>query len=222
MPVEVFNQTFGRDEEKVFGENTSRQFESIAVPSLEDFEALRAQLKELQRQNDELTLAQSRKADAQALQNLAERSLDRQHAEQVIADLKLAIADTTVFTNALFAALDAHEQRIGTANAKVHHEVTSLQQQSHASALVAQGHLDAFQGKTTAIALSQSTLQTELKVMLTLAQQTQAEIQTKAADTAAIKHWQDWSAQMSQGGFWTRLLWLFRGNPPALQSSQNT
>jgi len=44
MPVEVFNQTFDRDEVKVFGENTSRRFESVAVPSIADFEELRAQL----------------------------------------------------------------------------------------------------------------------------------------------------------------------------------
>ncbi len=210
MPVEVFNQTFDRDEVKVFGENTSRRFESVAVPSIADFEELRAQLKDLRRQNGELV--QLRKVDVQALQNLAERSLDRQHAEQVIAELKLAIADTSVFTNALFAALDAYEQRIGTANAKVHHDVTSLQQQSHASAVAAQGHLDAFQSKTTAIALNQSSLQTELKVMLTLAQQTQAEIQTKAADADALKQWQTWSDRMSRGGFWVRLLWVFRGH----------
>lgn len=153
---------------------------------------------------------------------MAERSLDRQHAEQVIAELKLAIADTSVFTNALYAALDAHEQRIGSANAKVHHEVTALQQQSHASALAAQGHLDAFQSKITAIALSQSTMQAELKVMLTLAQQTQAEIQTKAEDAAALKQWQVWSDRMNRGGFWVRLLWVCRGNPPEVQSSQNT
>lgn len=158
-------------------------------------------------------LVQMRKIDAQALQNLAERSMDRQHAEQVLAELKLAVADTTVFTNALFAALEAHEQRVGKVNAKVHHEVTALQQKSLAAALSAQGHLDVFKSKTAAFAQSQSAMQTELKVMLQITQQTQAEIQTRVEDASALKQWRAWSAQMSQGGFWARLLWLFRGNP---------
>ena len=219
MPVEVFNQTLDRDEAKVFGENTSRRFKSIAVPSIEDFEELDAQLKELQRQNSELL--KLREIDVQALQNLSERSLDRPHAEQVIAELKLAISDTSVFTNALFAALDAHEQRIGVANAKVHQEVTALQQQSHASALAAQRHLDDFQNKSKAIALSQTAIQTELKVMLSIAHETQAEIQAKAADADTIKQVQAWSEALQRGGLWARLVWLFRGKPSVTQSRQN-
>lgn len=220
MPVEVFNQTSGRDEEKVFGENTDRCFESIEVPSVEDFEKLRAQFQQLQCQSDEL--AQVQQDDGQALKNLAERMLDRKHAEQVVAELKLAIADPTVFTNALYAALEDHEQRIGTANAKVHNEVSALQQQSHASALAAQGHLDTFQSKTTAIALKHSSMQTELKVMLTLAQQTQADIQIKADELGELRQLQAWSVEMNQGGFWTRMRWVFRGNPSATQSRQST
>lgn len=220
MPVRVFNQTSGRDEEKVFGENTNRCFESIEVPAIEDFEQLREQLQQLQCQSDEL--AQVQQGDAQALKNLAERMLDREHAEQVVAELKLAIADTSVFTNALYAALDGHEQRIGTANAKVHHEVAALQQQSHASASAAQGCLDTFQRKTTAIAQSQSSMQTELKVMLTLAQQAQADIQIKADELRELKPLQAWSAEMNHGGFWARLRWVFRGNLSATQSRQNT
>ena len=208
MPVKVFNQTSGRDEEKVFGENTERCFESIEVPSVEEFENLRAQLQQLQRQSDEL--AQVQQGDGQALKNMAERMLDRKHAEQVVAELKLAIADTSVFTNALYAVLDDHEQRIGTANAKVHHEVVALQQ-SHLSALAAQEHLDACQSKTTAIALKQASTQTELKVMLTLAQQTQADIQIKADQLGELRQLQAWSAEMNQGGFWARLRWVFRG-----------
>jgi prolyl-tRNA synthetase len=210
MPVKVFNQTSGRDEEKVFGENTNRCFESIEVPAIEDFEKLRAQLQQLQCQSDEL--AQFQQGDALALKNMAARMLDREHAEQVVAELKLAIADTTVFTNALYAALDDYEQRIGTANAKVHHEVAALQQQSHASAAAAQEQLDTFQSKTTAIAQSQSSMQAELKVMLTLAQQAQADIQVKAdALVGELRQLQAWSAKMNQGGFWARLLWLLRG-----------
>jgi len=220
MPVKVFNQTSGRDEEKVFGENTNRCFESIEVPAIEDFEKLRAQLQQLQCQSDKI--AQVQQSDGQTLKNMTERMLDRKHAEQVVAELKFAIADTTVFTNALYSALNDHEQRIGTANAKVHHEVSTMQQQSHISALAAQGHLDAFQSKTTAIALKQSSMQTELKVMLTLAQQTQADIQIKADQLGELRQLQAWSAEMNQGGFWTRLRWVFRGNPSVTQSRQNT
>jgi hypothetical protein len=220
MPVKVFNQTSGRDEEKVFGENTNRCFESIEVPSVEEFEKLGAQLKLLQLQSDEL--AQVQQGDGRVLKNMAERMLDRKHAEQVVAELKLAIADTSIFTNALYAALDDHEQRIGTANAKVHNEVAALQQRSHVSATAVQEHLDAFQSKTTAIALKQSSMQTELKVMLTLAQQAQADIQIKADELRELKPLQAWSAEMNHGGFWARLRWVFRGNPSATQSRQNT
>ncbi len=267
MPVEVFNQTFGRDEEKVFGENTSRSFESINVPSVEEFGELSARLDWLHREQTDQR--QRHEKLAAALQSQAERMLDRQHADGVVAELKAAISDTTVFTQALYAALDEHDQRILNSYVQTREEIAELQQKSHVSALAAQSHLDAIQGQSTVIAADMKALQVELnlharqeiadlqqkahaatlaakahleeiqsratavaqslkerqaemKVMLTLAQQTQAEIQTNAADAAAIKQWQDWSAQMRQGGFWARLHWLFRGHPTAPQSSQST
>ena len=109
-------------------------------------------------------------------------------------------------------------------NLHARQEIADLQQKAHAATLAAKAHLEEIQSRATAVAQSLKERQAEMKVMLTLAQQTQTqtEIQTNAADTAAIKQWQAWSAQMSQGGFWARLLWLFRGNPPQVQSSQNT
>lgn len=266
MPVKVFNHTYGRDEEKVFGENTSRSFDSIAVPSVEEFNELSLRLDWLQREQTDLR--QRYEELAAALKSQAERMLDRQHANDVVADLKAAIADTTVFTQTLYAALDEHDQRIISSYVQARQEIAELQQKSLSSAQAARAHLDAIQGQSTVIAEDMKVLQTELnlqarqeitqlqqkahaatlattahieeiqsratdvaqslkerqaemKVMLTLAQQTQTEIQTNAADAAAIKQWQAWSDRMSRGGFWARLLWLFRGNPPALQSSQN-
>ncbi len=267
MPVKVFNHTYGRDEEKVFGENTNRSFNSIEVPSVDEFSELSTRLDWLQREQTDLR--QWHEELAAALQSQAERMLDRQHADGVVAELKAAISDTTVFTQALYAALDEHDQRILNSYVQTRQEIAELQQKSHVSAQAAQSHLDAIQGQSTVIATDMKALQAELnlqarqeindlqqnahtatlaakahleeiqsratavaqslkerqaemKVMLTLAQQTQTEIQTNAADAAAIKQWQAWSAQMSQGGFWARLLWLFRGNPPQVQSSQNT
>jgi septal ring factor EnvC (AmiA/AmiB activator) len=161
-----------------------------------------------------LHLRNFRKADALALKNMAERmSRSRSTLSKWFAELKLAIADTTVFTNALYAALDDYEQRIGTANAKVHHEVAALQQQSHASALVQlKGSLIRFKAKPPPLRRASRPCKPNLKVMLTLAQQAQADIQVKAdALVGELRQLQAWSAKMNQGGFWARLLWLLRG-----------
>lgn len=211
MSVKVFNHTYGRDEEKVFGENTNRSFGCIEVPSVEEFSELSARFDLLQREHS--NIRQRHEGLAATLKDQAAHMLDRQHADCVVAELKAAIADTTIFTQALYAALDEHDQRIISSHVQVRQEIAELQQKSHASEQAAQAHLQAIQDKSMTIAQGLKERQTEMKVMLTLAQLTQAEIKTRADEAASLKQWQDWSTQISRGGFLARLLWVLRGNP---------
>ena len=209
MPVKVFNQTFGRDEEKVFGENTNRGFESIEVPTVEEFETLQAAIQQLQSKSHELIQLQS--VDTQALKSLADRMLDRQEAERIFAELKSALVDTSVFSKALFEALDSHEQRISHSNALMRDEVAGLQKQSQTSAAVMFADMDAFHNKTNAMVQSFSAKQAELKVMLALAQQAQADAQLHAKEITALKDLQKWADHINSGGFWKRLRWFASG-----------
>jgi hypothetical protein len=162
MSVKVFNHTYGRDEEKVFGENTNRSFGCIEVPSVEEFSELSARFDLLQREHS--NIRQRHEGLAATLKDQAAHMLDRQHADCVVAELKAAIADTTIFTQALYAALDEHDQRIISSHVQVRQEIAELQQKSHASEQAAQAHLQAIQDKSTAIAQGLKKLQTELNV----------------------------------------------------------
>jgi hypothetical protein len=86
MPVKVFNQTSGRDEEKVFGENTNRCFESIEVPvALKTLKNFVLNSKQLQRQSDELTLAQFPQGRCPGFEKYGRAHVSiAQHAEQVV------------------------------------------------------------------------------------------------------------------------------------------
>jgi predicted nucleic acid-binding protein len=213
MPVKVFNETFGRDEEKVFGENTNRSFGEIEVPSTSEFQELAANVGRLRRE-----LAENRKlleVESQEREALSARSLDREHAERVMAELKESLADTSVFTNAMQAALHAHEKRLRAVTELARREVETLHHQAHASAVAAQASLETYRHEAAANAQKLSIKLTELKVMLEVSQQMNNEIRPQAEEIAGLRQLQAWSVQINQRGFWGRLEWLFRGNTDA-------
>lgn len=209
MPVKVFNETSGRDEEKVFGENTNRTFSSIDVPSIEEIEHLNAHLVWLDGERNEIL--QLLKVQDQAFKDLSMRMLDREHAETIVAELKSAISDTTVFTNVLYSTLDAHEQRLLDENLKVREEVQAFHQQADAAAQTAGASLNAYRTESQAGSLALETKVTEIKALLKLAMQIQDETRVHSQEFSELLKWQAWSTKMQQGGLWARLVWIFRG-----------
>lgn len=213
MPVKVFNETFGRDEEKVFGENTNRSFGDIEVPSVPEFQELTAHVGWLRRELDENR--RLLKVESQEREALSERSLDRKHAERVVAELTDSLADTSAFMHGVQAALDAHEKRLRAATERARREVETLHRRAQVSALSAEACLEKFRKESTSSAEKMGQKLIELKVMLEVTQKTQGLVLLQAQEISELRLMEVWHEEMNRGGFWMRLKWLFRGSTSA-------
>jgi hypothetical protein len=218
MPVKVFNETFGRDEEKVFGENTNRSFGDIEVPSVPEFQELAAHVGWLRRELDDnrrLLIVESQEREA-----LSARSLDREHAERVLAELTDSLADTSVFIHAMQTALDSHEERLRAATELALREVETLHHQAHASAEAARASLEALRQESIANTEKLDIKLKALQELLEVCQQLQCEIRPQVQEIDGLRQLQAWSNRMNQRGFWGRLAWLLRGNTAAERAQE--
>lgn len=209
MPVKVFNETFGRDEEKVFGEDTNRSFGEIEVPSVPEFQELTSHVAWLRRELDESR--ELLKVESKEREVLSARALDREQVDRVVAELKDAFADTSAFSNAMLAALQTHEKRVRSATEEIRNEVKMLLHQTQASASSAQNCLQDFRIESTAAGLNIGKSLMELKVLFEVTQKTQKAALLQAEEVAGLRRLEAWSESMNKGGFWVRLKWLFHG-----------
>lgn len=209
MPVKVFNETFGRDEEKVFGEDTNRSFGEIEVPSVPEFQELASHVAWLRRELDESR--ELLKVESKEREVLSARALDREQVDRVVAELKDAFADTSAFSNAMLAALQTHEKRVRSATEEIRNEVKMLLHQTQASASSAQNCLQDFRIESTAAGLNIGKSLMELKVLFEVTQKTQKAALLQAEEVAGLRRLEAWSESMNKGGFWVRLKWLFHG-----------
>ena len=219
MPVKVFNETFGRDEEKVFGEDTNRSFGEIEVPSVPEFQELASHVAWLRRELDESR--ELLKVESKEREVLSARALDREHVDCVVAELKDALADTSAFTNAMLAALQSHEKRVRSATEEARNEVKILLHQTQASASSAQNCLQEFRIESTAAGQNIGKSLMELKVLFEVTQKTQKAALLQAEEVAGLRRLEAWSESMNKGGFWIRLKWLFHGYADAELAQRN-
>ena len=209
MPVKVFNETFGRDEEKVFGEDTNRSFGEIEVPSVPEFQELASHVAWLRRELDESR--ELLKVESKEREVLSARALDREQVDRVVAELKDAFVDTSAFSNAMLAALQTHEKRVRSATEEARNEVKILLHQTQASASSAQNCLQDFRIESTAAGQNIGKSLMELKVLFEVTQKTQKAALLQAEEVARLRRLEAWSESMNKGGFWIRLKWLFHG-----------
>jgi hypothetical protein len=219
MPVKVFNETFGRDEEKVFGEDTNRSFGEIEVPSVPEFQELASHVAWLRRELDESR--ELLKVESKEREVLSARALNREQVDRVVAELKDAFADTSAFSNAMLAALHTHEKRVRSAAEEVRNEVKILLHQTQASASSAQNCLQEFRIESTAAGQNIGKSLMELKVLFEVTQKTQKAALLQAEEVAGLRRLEAWSESMNKGGFWIRLKWLFHGYADAELAQRN-
>jgi len=220
MPVNVYNRTSGRDEENVFGANTTRQFGTIGVPSIEEFGSLKGYVEWLEREHAQIV--EKHEGLAKRLTNIKRQMLERETAQRMVEEIKQAVADTATFTAALNQALAAHEQRLRGACEQSRQAVETLREQTHAETLSAQACLATQRQENTVASTQRAESIAEFKAIEAAIRQEQEKTQNHASAAEKIRQnmEQDYAAliaatsifrRLKEGGFITRLSWLFRG-----------
>lgn len=210
MPIKVFNETFGRDETKLIGQNTDRSFGIIDVPSVEEFLHLTAQFESLDKQR--IGILQRLEGQDQATKELSGRMVDREHAQMMVAEIKTAMADTSVFTDVLYSTLDAHEHRLEEANLRLREEVLTFSKLAEAAAKTSEGCLTDYRAQTAADTQTLKSKMAILAAMLKESEKFQIEFRVASQVLSQNSKWQAWGKEMQQGGLWVRLKWLLFGS----------